>query len=205
MSSRIRWTILALAVIGLGLSAAALVVHYRLLTDPTYVSPCNVNATFNCSEAYLSQYGSIAGVPVAFGGLIWFGLIASIVAFAATERPTSTAAHYVLGLSGIGLAVIAYFAYVSFFVLGRGCPLCMGTYACVLGIAALSKFATSGSIGGIFTHIGNDIASLPSRPAGFATGVLVLGLALWGAMTFPTERSVAAAAQTAAATGTSMA
>ena len=202
MSSRIRWTILALALLGVGLSVAALVVHYRLLTDPTYISPCNVNATFNCSDAYLSQYGSIGGVPVAFGGVIWFGLVAAIVAFAATERPTSTAAHYVLGLSAIGLPVIAYFAYVSFFVLGRGCPLCMGTYACVLAIAGLSFFATSGSFAGLFAHLGDDISSLPSRPGGFALGALVLGGALWGALNFPTEKSVAAAAQTEARSGT---
>jgi uncharacterized membrane protein len=201
MSTRIRWTILALALVGLGLSVAALVVHYRLLTDPSYVSPCSVNATFNCTDAYLSQYGSIRGVPVAFGGVIWFGLVAALVAFAQTERPTSTAAHYVLGLSAIGLAVVAYFAYISFFVLGQGCPLCMGTYASVLGIAALSKFATSGSFGGLVTHLGDDVSSLPSRPAGFALGVLVLGAAAWGALNFPTERSVAAAAPAAAGSG----
>jgi uncharacterized membrane protein/protein-disulfide isomerase len=197
MSSRIRWTILALALVGLGLSVASLVVHHRLLTDPSYASPCDVNATFSCSQAYLSQYGSLGGVPVAFGGVIWFGLVAAIVAFAATERPTSTASHYVLGLSVIGLVVIAYLAYVSYFVLKSGCPLCLATYACVLGIAALSKFATTGSIQGLFAHIGEDVASLPSRPAGFAAGVLVLGATLLGALNFPTERSVAAARSTA--------
>ena len=45
MSSRIRWLVVAVACAGLGLSAAALFVHYWLLTDPSYVSPCDISAT----------------------------------------------------------------------------------------------------------------------------------------------------------------
>jgi uncharacterized membrane protein/protein-disulfide isomerase len=202
MSPQIRWIVLALAVVGIGLSAEALWVHYRLLTDPSYASPCDISATLNCSAVYRSQYGSVAGVPVAIGGLVWFGLVASIVAFARTERPESTAADYVRGLSIVGLATIAYFAYVSYFVLGIGCVLCIGTYACVLAIGALSMFGTSGSIGRVFANLGSDIASLPSRPAGFALGVLILGSAAWAAIAFPTEQSVAAQAVEMANTGT---
>src|SRR5688500_6074457 len=168
MSARIRWTILVLALAGLGLSLGSVWVHYRLLTDPTYVSPCNINAALSCSQVYLSEYGSIAGVPVAFGGVVWFGLVAVIVGFARTERPTSSAAHYVLGLSVAGLGVVAYLAYTSFFVLRTGCLLCIGTYACVLAIAALSRFATQGSLSSLIERLGPDVASLPSRPAGFA-------------------------------------
>jgi uncharacterized membrane protein len=201
MSSRTRWIVVALAGVGLGLSFWSLWVHYRLLTDPAYVSPCDVNAAFSCSQVYLSQYGSVAGVPVAFGGLIWFGLVALIAGFGHTDGQASTAPHYLLGLSVIGLAVIAYLFYVSMFLLGTGCLLCMGTYVCVLGIAALSKFGTSGTLSGLIEHLTADVSALPSKTGGFVAGLLFFGAVAWGILNFPTEASVAA--QAANASGTS--
>jgi uncharacterized membrane protein len=200
MSSKIRWTIVAVACLGLGFSGWSLLVHYRLLTDPTYVSPCNINASLNCSQVYLSEYGSVAGIPVAFGGVIWFGLVALIAGFSRPNRPASTAPHYILGLSVVGLAVIAYLAYTSMFVLRTGCLLCMGTYVCVLAIAALSKFATSGSLGKLAEHAGADFAALPSRPAGFAAGILLFAGVAWAISTFPDETTVAAQGSTSAST-----
>ena len=40
-------------------------VHYKLLTDASYTSACDVSTTVNCTQAYLSRYGSLWGVPVA--------------------------------------------------------------------------------------------------------------------------------------------
>jgi uncharacterized membrane protein len=197
MSSRTRWFVVALALAGLGLSFASLWVHYRLLTDPTYVSPCDVSASFNCSQVYLSQYGSAAGVPVAFGGVIWFGLVGLIAAFAQTGRRTSTAPHYLLGLSVVGIGVIAYLAYASMFVLRTGCLLCMGTYACVLAIAALTKFGTPGSLAGLTEHLAADVTALPSNTAGFVAGLAFLGGIGWAVASFPTEASVSAQAAAA--------
>ena len=50
-------------------------VHYKLLTDPSYTSFCDVNATVSCTQAYLSRYGSFWGVPVALGGVLFFALV----------------------------------------------------------------------------------------------------------------------------------
>jgi len=85
MSSRSRWIILSLALIGLGFASYSAFVHYKILTDASYSSPCDINATFNCSQVYLSQYGSVAGVPVALLGVFWFGLVA-LVAFSSKPR-----------------------------------------------------------------------------------------------------------------------
>src|ERR1051325_7251062 len=78
MTSRTRWLVLGLALLGLAFAGAATHVHYRLLTQPNYVSPCDINARFNCSEVYLSSYGTVGGVSVAVGGLIFFGLVGLI-------------------------------------------------------------------------------------------------------------------------------
>src|SRR5438552_9812049 len=61
---------LGCAVLGLVTSSAAAYVHYHLLFDPQYASFCDVNGTVNCSQAYLSRFGTVFGVPVAlFGGI----------------------------------------------------------------------------------------------------------------------------------------
>ena len=51
MSAKSRWIILSLAVIGLAFASYSAFVHYKLLTDATYQSPCDINATFSCSQA----------------------------------------------------------------------------------------------------------------------------------------------------------
>jgi uncharacterized membrane protein len=69
MSPMLRRWVLVCAAFGLAASGTSLYVHYRLLTQTGYISPCDINATFGCSEAYLSPYGSLFGVPVALLGL----------------------------------------------------------------------------------------------------------------------------------------
>ena len=44
MTSRVRTALLVFTVLGLIASTWALYVHYRLQSDPTYVSVCEVNA-----------------------------------------------------------------------------------------------------------------------------------------------------------------
>ena len=61
MKQHARAIILVLAVVGLVASAASLYVHYRSLMDPGYTSFCDVNATFNCTDAYTSRFGAFAG------------------------------------------------------------------------------------------------------------------------------------------------
>lgn len=68
-------TALVLALLGLGASAASTYVHYRLLHDPLYTSVCDVNATFSCTQVYSSRFATVASIPVALLGLLWFGLV----------------------------------------------------------------------------------------------------------------------------------
>ncbi len=50
----------AFALLGLGASAYSTWVHYRILTDPTYVeSFCDVSATVSCTAAYSSRFGIV--------------------------------------------------------------------------------------------------------------------------------------------------
>jgi uncharacterized membrane protein/protein-disulfide isomerase len=191
MSSRTRALILAFAVVGFGLAAASSYVHYRLLTDPGYVSPCDVSTTFNCSQVYLSRFGSVAGVPVAIGGLIWFGLVGLLAGFGRADGKPSVAAAYLLALSVIGVGIALYLAYASFFVLRTGCLLCMGTYVCVTGIFLLSLFTNSESITRLPLRLFAVFRAAIGRPAVSVAAILfVAGTASLVAF-FPREGTIA--------------
>jgi uncharacterized membrane protein/protein-disulfide isomerase len=197
MSARTRLLIVALALLGLGFAGASSWVHYRLLTDASYVSPCDVSSTFNCSQVYLSRYGSVAGIPIALAGVVWFGLAALVAGFAKPDVRPSAAAGYLVVLSVIGVGVSMYLAYTSFFVLRTGCLLCIGTYVCVLGIFLLSLSTTSESVSRLPTRLFADVRSAFARPAVLAATLLfVAGTASLVAF-FPQEGE--AAAQAAAA------
>ena len=60
---------LVCALVGLAASTAAGYVHYHLLFDPHYASFCDVNGTFNCSQVYLSRFGTALFVRTAMTSL----------------------------------------------------------------------------------------------------------------------------------------
>ncbi len=140
MSRRARTWLVLLAAVGLGASAASTWVHLQILTDPAYVSVCDVNATVSCSQVYESRYGSVFGVPVALGGVVWFvGVL--MLALASARAPAAAQANiagYLLAWSTVGLAVSMYLAYSSFFVLGMVCLFCVAVYVTVIGIFILA-------------------------------------------------------------------
>lgn len=197
MSAQNRWVILALSLVGLAFAGASTWVHYRTLVDPAYVSPCDVSATFNCTQVYLSRFGAVAGVPVAIGGLIWFGLTTLIAAFARPGEGPSVAAGYLLVLGVIGLVTIAYLAYASFVVLGTGCLLCMGTYACVIGIFVATLMSRPMPIGRLAARFSNDLADALRNPAAAVCAVLYVVGSVGAVVVFPTEAE-AASSQAAA-------
>jgi len=199
MSARTRWLILAFAVAGLALAGSSSWVHYKSLTDPSYVSPCDINATFNCTQLYLGAYGSIAGVPVALGGLIWFGLVGLVAAFAQPNRTDGVASGYLRALSIIGLAVVFYLAYVSFFVVKTGCVLCMGTYVCVIGIFALSMLTNGESMTSLPGRLGRDVTMLLKRPTALVAALVYLAGAVSLVAFFPKEDAIAEQAASAPA------
>lgn len=198
MSPRSRLSILLLALTGAGFAGASAWVHYRILTDPTYISPCDINASFNCSQVYLSSYGSVWGVPVALGGLAWFALVALIAAFAA-PAPTGktgralrsgselTGATYIFALSIVGLAAILYLGYASFFVLQTGCLLCIGTYACVIGIFLISAASSSAGLAQLPARLPADLRATFAAPTTFLVAVLYLVFTGSAVAFFPRE------------------
>lgn len=195
-----RWYY-AFAALGLAASSASTWVHYRLLTDPTYVSACDVNSTFSCSEAYTSPYGSMAGVPVALIGVLFFAFVLGLVALCGRSRASADNLHgYLFALSTAGLAGVLYLGYASYFILGTICLLCVGTYVAVIGLFLTSGAAAKEPMSSLPGRAARDVATLVRTPAALSAVALFAAGAVTALLLFPEgSTSVSAASADAPA------
>ena len=170
MSTRAASLALLCALVGFGASAAAAYVHYRLLYDPTYLSFCDVNATFSCTQVYASRYSTVWGVPVAIAGGAWFVLAGLLTAGTFTARAVvrESVPGYLFVLSTVALAVILYFGYVSFVLLKVICLLCLTTYAAVIGLFLVSGAATSFPMKTLPRRAAHDLRIFAASPLAIA-------------------------------------
>jgi uncharacterized membrane protein len=193
MKTHARTLIIVLAALGLGASVAALYVHYQMLADPTYTSFCDVNETVSCEAVLTSQYGSVAGVPVAAGGAIWSALILLLAVFGMTPARSEKAAAvagYIFVLSTVGLAGVLYLGYASFFILRQMCPLCMTMYVAVIGLFVVSGAAASG-LGELPARIGRDLKVAVGSPVAATLAIVWLVASVSLVAFFPREAPVA--------------
>ncbi len=187
---------LVCALIGLAASTAAAYVHYHLLFDPHYASFCDVNGTFNCSQVYLSRFGTAYGVPVAVFGAIFFAL-ATVLVIAGLAGPATvreSVPGYLFVLSTLGLAVVLYLGYASVALLKTYCPLCLITYAAVIGLFVVSGAATSFPMTTLPRRAARDLRLLVASPIAIAIALLFIGGAVSTLAFFPREGSTAAEA-----------
>ena len=177
MTRRTRIWMTMLACAGLAAAAASTYVHVRMLADPGYASFCDINADMSCTQVYESRYGSVFGVPVALGGVIWFAGVL-LLTYAGARAPRVSAPHvagYQLLWSTIGLAVAMYMAYASFFVLGTVCLLCVVVYVAVVGIFILSGGEEATPARRLPAAIVSDLRILVREPAGLGLLVVFAG------------------------------
>ena len=197
---RTRLLLMLFAAIALAASVASLYVHYHIITDSSYTSFCDVSETVSCEAVYQSAYGTVRGVPVAAGGVIWSALV-FLLAYRGMRQPKSpeaaNVAEYVFVLSVIGLAVVLYLGYASYFVLHKVCLLCVATYVGVFGVFFVAAGATTMPFSTLPARLFRDLRGLPSRPA--ALTLALIWLAASGSLVafFPREAPAAASASAA--------
>lgn len=184
LSRRLTW---AFALIGLAASLTSLYVHHQLVLNPSYSSFCDINATFSCNEAYLSRYGSLRGIPVAFFGVLWF-LGVLLLALTEARGPAvvkEAVPGYLFAVATVGLAVVLYLGYAAFFILKAVCVMCLTTYAAVIGLFIVSGIATSLPMTTLPRRLFSDLRAMTTRPALLALAVLFLAGAVSSVVFFP--------------------
>jgi uncharacterized membrane protein/protein-disulfide isomerase len=200
MSPRMRLAIVAFALLGLGASLGSSYVHYRLLRDPSYTSFCDVSSTINCEAVYESRFGTVMGVPVALGGVIWFAFILLLTLGARTTLPADTrspASHaddsganvrgYLFVLSTLALAVVMYLGYASFVILKTVCLLCLLTYVAVIAIFILSGSGQAVPMTTLPRRALADLRAVLARPLMLAVVVMFVVGAASAVAFFPRE------------------
>jgi uncharacterized membrane protein/protein-disulfide isomerase len=185
--------LVAAALVGLGFAAASTYVHYRILRDPLYSSVCDVNTTFSCTEAYTSRYGSIAGVPVALIGVLYFAFVLLVLALCRRSASARQNVHgYVFAASTLGLAGALYLAYASFVVLKAVCLLCVGTYAAIIALFLLSGARARYPMSTLPGRASRDLGLLVRTPAALTSALAFVAAAVVAVVLFPGEPIVAA-------------
>jgi uncharacterized membrane protein len=188
MSSLARKLLVAFSLLGLGASSAATYVHYNLIRNPDYASFCDINTTVSCKAAYLSRYGSVAGVPVAVGGVLFFTWVLLMLWGARGKSAIKDSAPaYIFAGSTLALAVVLYLAYASFFVLHEVCPLCVATYLAVIGVFVVSGGGSSVPMSSLPSRFLRDMRVLVATPLALVVALLFMAGASWGMTVFPRE------------------
>jgi uncharacterized membrane protein/protein-disulfide isomerase len=188
MSSLARKLLVAFSLLGLGASSAATYVHYNLIQNPDYASFCDFNSTVSCKAAYLSRYGSVAGIPVAVGGVLFFTWVLLMLWGARGKSAIKDSAPaYIFAGSTLGLAVVLYLAYASFFVLHEVCPLCVATYVAVIGVFVIAGGASSVPMSSLPSRFLRDMRVLVATPLALVVALLFMAGASWGMTVFPRE------------------
>lgn len=203
MTPTIRKLFLACAALGLAASAASTYVHYRLLTQPDYASFCDVSATVSCTDAYLSPYGSLWGIPVALLGLAFFTAILLLAGLGGRTRSSVRDAvpAYILVLSGIGLVFVLYLGWASYVQLHVFCPLCAATYAAVIALFVIALRTSRGAVSTVSRRLGKDLGTLAGSAAALTAVIVCAAVIGVLAAAFPRHGAgaVAPAATSAAA------
>ncbi len=184
-----RQWLLAFATLGLGAALTSSYVHYQLLTNPSYTSFCDVSSTVSCTQAYLSSYGSIWGVPVATGGVMYFAMVLALVGLAggAKSKSRENVPGYIFALSTIALAFILYLGWASYVVLKTFCLLCAITYVSVIAIFIISAGATPFPMKTLPGRARRDIPTLVSSPLALVVVLLFAAGAVMASTVFPRE------------------
>ena len=195
-TSASRLLVLLLAAVGLAAAGTSTYVHYRLLTVPNFTSFCDVNSTVSCTQAYLSPYGELAGVPVAIFGALYFAAVLAIAALAwrPAARPPSYAPAYIFALSLPALAFVAYLGFASFVILQAFCILCAITYVAVIAIALVSWRASSVKFDTVPGQASSDLAAALRNPVALVVAVVLMVATVVTAIAFPSGNAAAAAA-----------
>ena len=174
MTTLTRRLLLAFGLLGLGAASYSLYVHYQLTHQAGYLSACDINSLFSCSNAYLSRFGAVAGIPVALFGVLWFVFVLLFIGVGG--RPGSPFADsvgaYLFAMSTLGLAAILYLGYAAFFILKAICIFCLITYVAVIGLFLVSGISTTIPMTKLPRRALQDLGALVARPA-WLTGLIV--------------------------------
>ncbi|MBI4279150.1 MAG: vitamin K epoxide reductase family protein [Armatimonadetes bacterium] len=122
-----------------GLAAAGLAVTgYLALVYSRGTAPVCIGS--GCAAVAASPYARLAGVPISYLGVAFYG---AVLVLAAAHATVPRAADGLLALSLAGVIFSAYLTYAELFLIRALCVWCVASAAIVAGIFLLSLRSAS--------------------------------------------------------------
>lgn len=148
-----------IALIGFILSVILGNVGINLLSNPSYVSFCNINETFNCDAVALSKYASHFGIPNFIYGMGYYLLIFAVAIFSlfSVRLRLKNFFVYLFWLSLISVLVSFYLFLIAHFVIKSLCILCMMIYVVNVLLLLVAFMAEKFSIKSLSKKLLEDI------------------------------------------------
>ncbi len=129
MSNRaLRYTMIALAIVGLGVAAYLTYTHYANVKVA-----CSLGS--QCETVQKSSYSMLAGIPVAVLGLIGYSAILAILVALPVSENTNLA---LVAATLFGLAFSAYLTYREVFTIHAICQWCVASAVIMTLLTGLS-------------------------------------------------------------------
>lgn len=122
-----RWlapSTLVLSVLGLADAAYLTFEHYSGSTSLA----CSDSGAIDCAKVTTSQWSSIAGVPVALLGLLFFVGMTALCLPPIWRRTTSALDAIRIGAAGVGLLMVFYLLWAEFLKIHAICLWCTGVH-----------------------------------------------------------------------------
>ena len=124
------WWVLIAGAIGLVASMALTIEKFKILLDPHYVPPCNVNPIVSCGSVMTTPQASLLGFPNPLLGIIGFTVVMVTGVLAVAKVPLPQ--WYWIGLTVgtlIGATLVHWLIFQSLYRIGALCPYCMVVWA----------------------------------------------------------------------------
>jgi uncharacterized membrane protein len=124
-----RPAVYVLCVLGIGISGYLTAAHYTqgvMLACPTV-------GVINCERVTSSPQSTVGPVPVPILGLVWFAVLAGLVAAPGTGAIRTVRAAWALG----GLGFVFYLIYAELFLVGSICLWCTAVHVLVFALCLI--------------------------------------------------------------------
>ncbi len=174
--------VLASVLLGLLFAVMSLYTHEYVRQVPQSlgggVMPCDISATVSCSRVELSTYSSLIGVPIASFGIMFFGMV--LFLYFVLPGSSWVAVAFVGGIAAVAASAVLLF--ISKFLIGSLCLLCIGSYTAsfLLLITSYACRKSAGCVAMIKEFVVLVRSSFTPLTFPSFCGVIILALLLLG-------------------------
>jgi uncharacterized membrane protein len=132
-----RLATLLLSLAGLGASIYLTIEHY----DSSVPLLCSSGGTVDCAKVTSSTYSTLAGIPVAVLGLLFF--VALVAAFIPPLSRWERIDEARLACVGVGMAFVLYLVWAELFGVNAICLWCTAVHVITLALLATTTWSVT--------------------------------------------------------------